>query len=51
MLGTLLDRMDEVSAQRPLIIQYGSEVSFAITISFLQSKSITDVYNLTGGYR
>lgn len=44
MLGALLD----LPAQRPLIIQYGSEMPFAIAISFLQSKRITDVYNLTG---
>ncbi|MCP1189543.1 rhodanese-like domain-containing protein [Priestia flexa] len=50
MLGTLLDRIDEVPAHRPLIVQCGSGVRSAIAISLLQSKGITEVYNLTGGY-
>ncbi|MBY6087283.1 MBL fold metallo-hydrolase [Priestia flexa] len=50
MLGTLLDRIDEVPTKRPLIVQCGSGVRSAIAVSLLQSKGITNLYNLTGGY-
>lgn len=50
MLGTLLDRLDEVPEDRPLIIQCGSGVRSAIAISLLQAKGVKDVRNMLGGY-
>jgi len=50
MLGTLLDRMDEVPKDRPIMVQCGSGVRSAIGASLLQAKGIKDVRNLTGGY-
>ncbi|WP_404348556.1 MBL fold metallo-hydrolase [Sutcliffiella horikoshii] len=50
MLGTLLDRLEEVPEDRPLIIQCGSGVRSAIAISLLQAKGVKDVRNMLGGY-
>ncbi|KMJ60385.1 Zn-dependent hydrolase [Bacillus sp. LL01] len=50
MLGTLLDRLDEVPKNRPLILQCGSGVRSAIAISLLQARGIKDVRNMLGGY-
>lgn len=50
MLGTLLDRIEEVPTARPLIVQCGSGVRSAIGASLLQAKGIKDIRNLTGGY-
>ncbi|NLP49726.1 MBL fold metallo-hydrolase [Bacillus sp. RO1] len=50
MLGTLLDRLEEVPTDRPLIIQCGSGVRSAIAISLLQAKGVKDVRNMLGGY-
>lgn len=50
MLGTLLDRIEEVPTERPLIVQCGSGVRSAIGASLLQAKGIKDIRNLTGGY-
>lgn len=50
MLGTLLDRTDEVPKDQPIIVLCGSGGRSAIGASILQSKGMKEVYNLTGGY-
>lgn len=50
MLGTLLDRIDEVALDRPIFVQCGSGVRSAIGTSILQAKGIKNTRNMTGGY-
>ncbi|MEC1354753.1 rhodanese-like domain-containing protein [Bacillus sonorensis] len=50
MLGTIPDRLDEIPAGRPVIVQCGSGVRSAIGASLLQAAGIKVVYNMTGGY-
>ena len=50
MLGTLLDRIDEVPTDRPLLVHCASGVRSAIGVSLLQAKGIKDVRNVMGGY-
>ncbi|TLS37272.1 MBL fold metallo-hydrolase [Pseudalkalibacillus caeni] len=50
MLGTVLDRLDEVPADKHLIVQCQSGARSAIGASILQAKGFKDVTNLKGGY-
>jgi len=50
MLGTLLDRYDEIPKDRPVIVQCRSGARSAIGASILQAKGIKKVYNLVGGF-
>jgi hydroxyacylglutathione hydrolase len=50
MLGTLLDRYNEIPKDRPVIVQCRSGARSAIGASILQAKGIKKIYNLTGGF-
>ena len=50
MLGTLLDHLGEVPADKPVIVQCGSGVRSAIGASILKSSGFERVLNLAGGY-
>ncbi len=50
MLGTLLERLDEVPTDQPLIVNCQGGGRSAIAVSLLQSKGIKNVINLKGGY-
>ncbi|WLR51707.1 MBL fold metallo-hydrolase [Bacillus tianshenii] len=50
MLGTLMDRIDEVKTDKPLLMQCGSGLRSAIGASILQANGIKNIYNLTGGF-
>lgn len=49
MLGQLLDRVEEVSLDRPIIVQCRSGFRSAIGASILQANGRKNVRNLTGG--
>lgn len=49
-LGELPDKIDEVPADRPLVVQCGSGVRSAIAASVLQANGITDIRNMDGGF-
>jgi hydroxyacylglutathione hydrolase len=48
-LGYLLDRIEDVPAGRPLVLQCGGGSRSLIAASLLESRGIGDVINLTGG--
>lgn len=48
-LGYLLDRIEDVPAGRPLVLQCASGARSLIAASLLESRGIGDVINLTGG--
>jgi hydroxyacylglutathione hydrolase len=50
-VGYLADRLDEVPADRPLVVHCQGGGRSAIAASVLQARGITDVLNLTGGYQ
>ncbi|MBM7585944.1 hydroxyacylglutathione hydrolase [Bacillus pakistanensis] len=50
MLGNLLDRIEEVPLDIPILINCQAGGRSAIAASILQSKGVKDVLNLTGGY-
>ncbi len=50
MLGTLLDRYNEIPKDRPVVVQCRSGARSAIAASILQAKGIKKIYNLTGGF-
>jgi hydroxyacylglutathione hydrolase len=49
-LGYLLDRLDELPPERPLVVHCQSGARSAIAASLLASRGITDVINLDGGF-
>lgn len=51
MLGHLLGRADEVSDEKPVVVQCRSGNRSAIAASILQAKGIKNITNLMGGYR
>lgn len=50
-LGYLPDRLDEVPAGKPVVLQCQGGARSAIAASVLQARGIRDVINLTGGYQ
>jgi hydroxyacylglutathione hydrolase len=50
-VGYLADRLDEVPADRPLVVHCQGGGRSAIAASVLQARGVTDVLNLTGGYQ
>jgi hydroxyacylglutathione hydrolase len=51
MLGYLAQRLDEVPADKPVVVLCRSGNRSAIGASLLQAHGIADVYNLQGGIR
>lgn len=49
-LGDLAQRLAEVPAGRPLVVQCQGGARSAIATSVLEAHGVTDVVNLTGGY-
>ena len=49
-LGYLLERIGEVPAGRPLVLQCASGARSLIAASLLESRGIADVINLAGGF-
>ncbi|MGM0896462.1 MAG: MBL fold metallo-hydrolase [Bacillota bacterium] len=50
MLGNLMEHLDEVPTDKPVVVQCGSGVRSAIGVSVLKSGGFEEVLNLTGGY-
>lgn len=50
-VGFLADRLAELPADRPLVVQCQSGARSAIAASVLQAHGVTDVANLVGGYQ
>lgn len=49
-VGYLVDRIDELPRDRPLVLQCRSGARSAIAASVLQAEGMTNVVNLVGGY-
>jgi hydroxyacylglutathione hydrolase len=49
-LGYLTDRLDEIPADRPVVLQCQTGARSAIAASLLQARGVKDVVNLTGGF-
>jgi hydroxyacylglutathione hydrolase len=50
MLGNLLDRIDEIPLDIPILINCQAGGRSAIAASILQAKGVKNVLNLAGGY-
>ena len=50
MLGTLMDRLANISKDKQLVVQCQAGGRSAIASSILQANGFGDVYNLQGGY-
>jgi hydroxyacylglutathione hydrolase len=49
-LGYLLDRLDEIPRDKPLVVHCQSGARSAIAASVLRAKGLTNVVNLAGGF-
>ena len=49
-LGHLAERLAEIPADRPVVVQCQSGARSAIAASLLQARGVKDVVNLTGGF-